>query len=743
MSGTAPFQYSIDGINFQTGNLFNGLAAGNYTITIKDATNHTSTTNITVRTSCLTITATHTNVICGNMNGTITATASNGTPPYQYSIDGINFQGSNVFNGLGAANYTITVKDFAVLTSNTNVTITDAPPPIIRVNTTPASCANNDGVITITGTGGTAPLTYSIDGINYQPGNVFNNIVSGPYNTWVKDANGCGAGTSVAVVVNCPTITPAITPETCGNGNGSIVINITNGNGFGPYTYSLDGTNFQTSNTFTNLVANSYIITVKDNQGYTHAVSASVISNCPIVTAVITNSTCGTANGTITATGSNGTAPYLFSIDGVNFQSNNVFAGLPAASYIVALKDANGTVRTTNAIINNIGGPELNVQSTTASCLNNDAMVTLTAAGGTAPFEYNFDGGTFFSNPVFTGKTSGNHTCIVKDANGCMATGIITVGLNNNLSIGPVLPVTICEGKSTQLAVNTNGTGFTWAPAGGLNNASISNPVASPGATTPYTVTVSLGACSGTQQVIVNVDKAPVANAGQPTTICYGQDAQLTGSGGQTYTWSPSTYLNDIHSPSPVVGRATSTITYSLHVIDDKGCQSLMDAKVSLTVTPPPKLFAGNDTAIIMNQPFQLLALDVNNSGFTNYVWSPPYGLNDYRTKTPRATLDRDTKYQVRAFTPDGCEGSDEINIKVYIGPEIYVPNAFTPGNDGKNDLLKAIPVGIKKFNFFIVYNRWGNQVFYTTDPSKGLGWNPESYYRTNRSVYMDGRRNR
>ena len=161
-----------------------------------------------------------------------------------------------------------------------------------------------------------------------------------------------------------------------------------------------------------------------------------------------------------------------------------------------------------------------------------------------------------------------------------MATGIITVGLNNNLSIGPVLPVTICEGKSTQLAVNTNGTGFTWAPAGGLNNASISNPVASPGATTPYTVTVSLGACSGTQQVIVNVDKAPVANAGQPTTICYGQDAQLTGSGGQT-DWSPSTYLNDIHSPSPVVGRATSTITYSLHVIDDKGCQSLMDAKVS------------------------------------------------------------------------------------------------------------------------------------------------------------------
>lgn len=718
--GTAPFQYSIDGINFQNSNLFNGLTAGNYTITVRDATNHTSTTNITIRTSCLAVTATNTNVICGNMNGTITATASNGTPPYQYSINGINFQGSNIFNGLGAANYTVTVKDFTGLTATTNVTITDAPSPIIRVNTTPTSCANNDGVITITGTGGTPPLTYSINGINYQPGNVFNNIVSGPYNTWVKDANGCAAGTTVSVVVNCPTITPVITPETCGNGNGSIVINITNGNGFGPYTYSLDGINFQTSNAFTNLAANNYIITVKDNQGYSHAINATVISNCPAVTAIITNSTCGAANGTITATGSNGTAPYLFSIDGINFQSNNVFTGLPAANYIVSLKDANGTVRTTNAIINNIGGPQLNIQSTNASCLNNDATVTLTATGGTAPFTYNIDGGAFIPNPVFTGKVSGNHTGIVKDANGCTATGIITVGLNNNLRTDPILPVNICEGKSTQLTLNTNGTGFSWVPASGLNNFSISNPVASPVTTTPYTVPVSLGVCSGSQQVLVNVDKAPVANAGQPSTICYGQNAQLTGSGGQTYTWSPSSFLDNIHSPAPVVARATSTITYSLHVVDDKGCHSLTDAKVTVTVTPPPKLFAGNDTAIIMNQPFQLLALDVNNSGFTNYVWSPPYGLNDYHTKTPIATLDQDIKYRVSAFTPAGCEGSDEINIKVYLGPEIYVPNAFTPGTDGKNDLLKAVPVGIKKFNYFIVYNRWGNQVFYTTDPSKG-----------------------
>jgi len=50
------------------------------------------------------------------------------------------------------------------------------------------------------------------------------------------------------------------------------------------------------------------------------------------------------------------------------------------------------------------------------------------------------------------------------------------------------------------------------------------------------------------------------------------------------------------------------------------------------------------------------------------------------------------------------------------------VPSAFTPNNDGNNDILKDIPIGIKKFNYFIIYNRWGNRVFYTTDFSRG--WN-------------------
>ncbi len=155
-------------------------------------------------------------------------------------------------------------------------------------------------------------------------------------------------------------------------------------------------------------------------------------------------------------------------------------------------------------------------------------------------------------------------------------------------------------------------------------------------------------------------------------------------------------------------------------VKDNKGCASLNNASVKVNVTPPAKIFAGNDTAIILNQPFQLEAADINNSGFILYKWSPPFGLNKDDIKNPVAILDREMKYTLIAATAAGCEGSDEIIIKVYKGPEIYVPSAFTPDNDGLNDILRAVPVGIKDFKYFKVFNRWGQVVFSTKDPSKG-----------------------
>ena len=195
----------------------------------------------------------------------------------------------------------------------------------------------------------------------------------------------------------------------------------------------------------------------------------------------------------------------------------------------------------------------------------------------------------------------------------------------------------------------------------------------------------------------------------------------MHGSGGVVYLWSPSTYLDNTTIPNPkVMNPSAGSITYHLSITDANGCKSQTESLVKITVSPFAKVFAGNDTAIAFNQPLQLNAVDVNNSGFTTYVWSPSYGLNNPAISNPVANLDRDIVYTVNTKTSSGCEGTAFIKVKVYKGPEIYVPTAFTPDGDGRNDILKAIVVGMKEFHYFSIYNRWGQLLFTTSDHRKG-----------------------
>jgi gliding motility-associated-like protein len=202
--------------------------------------------------------------------------------------------------------------------------------------------------------------------------------------------------------------------------------------------------------------------------------------------------------------------------------------------------------------------------------------------------------------------------------------------------------------------------------------------------------------------------------------ICYSTNATLTGSGGTAFLWSPATYLNNARIASPVASTLTNTISYTLQVTDNNGCNSLKSDTIKITVVPPAIINAGRDTTLSIGQPLTLLTIDVNNVGFTQYRWSPSYGLDNPFTANPTTILDKDILYTVTASNSIGCTAADDIKIKVYRGPEIFVPNAFTPDGNGLNDILKVIPVGLKEFHFFRIYNRWGNIVFNTTNFTAG-----------------------
>ncbi|WP_153797913.1 T9SS type B sorting domain-containing protein [Foetidibacter luteolus] len=129
------------------------------------------------------------------------------------------------------------------------------------------------------------------------------------------------------------------------------------------------------------------------------------------------------------------------------------------------------------------------------------------------------------------------------------------------------------------------------------------------------------------------------------------------------------------------------------------------------------KAFAGKDTVAAWDQPVQLNA---NGGPHNQYTWTPALGLDNPFSETPVATLDHDQWYQLDALTDKGCDAHSKIFIKRYDGPELYVPTGFTPNGDGRNDVLKVIPAGTLRFDFFAVFNRAGQRLFYTKDYHKG-----------------------
>ncbi len=133
--------------------------------------------------------------------------------------------------------------------------------------------------------------------------------------------------------------------------------------------------------------------------------------------------------------------------------------------------------------------------------------------------------------------------------------------------------------------------------------------------------------------------------------------------------------------------------------------------------------FAGNDTVVVTNQPLQLQA-----TGGLNYSWSPAFGLSDANVSNPVATFvssppEGSYRYKVLVADEIGCVDSAYMQVQVFSsGPEIYVPSAFTPNNDGKNDFFQVVAAGIRRIEVFQLYNRWG-QLIYNSPGTHSRGW--------------------
>jgi gliding motility-associated-like protein len=438
---------------------------------------------------------------------------------------------------------------------------------------------------------------------------------------------------------------------------------------------------------------------------------------------------CGNANGSISITlPTGGIPPYRYSDDGgVSFHNSSVFSGLLAGTYVVVVEDGTLPIAQVSTPVpvpvGNLAGPGLSLMPINATCTNNDGEIDAVASGGTTPYTFSLNSGPFANGNLFGGLASGNQTVVVKDGNGCLDTATADILLTDDLTLIPGPGATICDGTGTALTVTSNATGYSWTPAASLNDPTAASPVASPTTTTAYAVTATLGVCSTTGgPITVNVLPAPTAMATPASvTICSGQSTQLQGSGGVSYEWLPGTYLSDTTIANPQVVKPGQSISYALYVTGANGCKSVEPAVVLVQVTPPPVIFAGDDTAVFAGQVVPLDAVDVLGVGFTSYAWTPAIGLDNPSIQDPVATITNDITYFVTGTTAAGCVGTDSIRIKVVTSSDLVVPRGFTPNGDGHNDFLRVHGIAVRELKYFRVFNRWGQEVFATSN--EAIGW--------------------
>jgi gliding motility-associated-like protein len=143
---------------------------------------------------------------------------------------------------------------------------------------------------------------------------------------------------------------------------------------------------------------------------------------------------------------------------------------------------------------------------------------------------------------------------------------------------------------------------------------------------------------------------------------------------------------------------------------------------VNIWQSPYP--LASHDTILSRGATLQLKANDGNFGYDGSVLWWPDVGLSNPASDDPVLRSTTDTTYYVTMTNRYGCTLTDSIRVKYYTGPELYVPNAFTPNGDGRNDIFRPVPVGISIFHYFRVFSRYGQLMYETTQPFAGWDGN-------------------
>jgi len=371
------------------------------------------------------------------------------------------------------------------------------------------------------------------------------------------------------------------------------------------------------------------------------------------------------------------------------------------------------SIRTVQLTVNSI--PLVKTNKDTSICIGTPLQINTTGAT-----TYTWSPLTSLSFPDNTSDPVTNTTTpiryiVIGTTNGCSASDTLNIGINQIPVLSKSDNVTICKDSSTTIYVN-GGLNFQWSPNNTLSFPhNVNAPVAAPLVTTVYHVLVTdANNCVNTDSIKVTVRPDAVFTISPGTGACANISTQLLAGGGDTYLWSPATLVSNATIKNPTTA-ITATTTYTVQ-IKEKTCGTSADLNTTLTLLPALNLVVSKSNDLDCYTPSATLSA----FGADKYVWSPATGLNNVNVAEPIAKPFSTQQYFVTGTDKNGCVGQDSIIVfGNYADRMIYdMANAFTPNNDGKNDCFGVKYFGVISDFTFMIYNRWGQQMFYTNDPT-------------------------
>ncbi len=309
--------------------------------------------------------------------------------------------------------------------------------------------------------------------------------------------------------------------------------------------------------------------------------------------------------------------------------------------------------------VNVTPAPVIRTIADTAICKGNS--VQLNTSGATF---YNWSPAAGLSNPndqnpIATPAASATYIVSAYNSPGCVGTDTVKIDVLKSPDISLSNDTTICAGTQVQLTA-TGGVGYQWFPATGLSNPNTSNPLATPGSATVYSVTVTNNnGCSSKDSVAIAVALRPTVNSIKDTSACFGTPVILnTSSAAATvYHWSPAAGLSDTSVASPVA-IPLATTDYIVTASSIKDCEA--KDTVRITILSAPSITKSNDTTVCKGGNVSLFA-----TGGTAYQWTPANTLSGSQTGNPTATADTTTVYKVSVTGSNGCQSNDSVKVSV------------------------------------------------------------------------------